>query len=174
MWADSIGPSPRRPDRLGHADEGCPGWPRLTCHLWPGCCSSRTTWRSVLAEDTGREVTLDLAPGPLPVGVTDELAAAVDALLGNVFAHTPDGMPFTVRLAPYAGQVTLTVADAGPGIPAGPLGRGASHTGSTGLGLDIADRAARASGGRLELHAGPGGGALVLLRLGPPAALTRP
>ncbi|MFU8853561.1 sensor histidine kinase [Micromonospora sp. SL1-18] len=134
----------------------------------------RVAFWSVLAEDTGREVTLDLAPGPLPVGVTDdELAAAVDALLGNVFAHTPDGTPFTVRLAPDAGQVTLTVADSGPGLPSGTVRRGASHAGSTGLGLDIADRAAQAGGGRLELRSGPDGGAVVLLRLGPPAASTR-
>ncbi|MCW3815513.1 HAMP domain-containing histidine kinase [Micromonospora sp. DR5-3] len=129
----------------------------------------RVAFWSVLAEDTGRTVTLDLAPGPLPVGVPeDELAAAVDALLGNVFAHTPDGTPFTVRLVPDAGQVALTVADSGPGLPSGTVRRGASHAGSTGLGLDIADRAARASGGRLELHSAVGGGALVLLRLGPP------
>ncbi|MEU5720752.1 HAMP domain-containing sensor histidine kinase [Micromonospora sp. NPDC047738] len=140
----------------------------------PGCDAAavvreRVAFWSVLAEDTGRTVTLDLAPGPLPVGVPeDELAAAVDALLGNVFAHTPDGTPFAVRLAPEAGQVALTVADSGPGLPSGTVRRGASHAGSTGLGLDIADRAARASGGRLELQTVPGGGALVLLRLGPP------
>ncbi len=61
---------------------------------------------SVLAEDTGRTVELDLAPGPLPVAVpADELAAAVDALLGNVFAHTPDGTAFAVRLAPGGDHV---------------------------------------------------------------------
>lgn len=129
----------------------------------------RVAFWSVLAEDTGRTVTVDLAPGPLPVGVGgDELAAAVDALLGNVFAHTPDGTPFTVRLVPQeAGRVALTVADAGPGLPAGAARRGASRAGSTGLGLDIADRAARASGGGLELGDGPDGGAAVVLRLGP-------
>ncbi|MFC4019077.1 ATP-binding protein [Micromonospora sp. GCM10011542] len=127
----------------------------------------RVAFWSVLAEDTGRAVTVDLAPGPLPVGVpADDLAAAVDALLGNVFAHTPDGTPFAVRLVPEAGQVLLTVADEGPGLPAGAVQRGASPTGSTGLGLDIARRAAQAGGGRLELGSGPGGGAQVLLRLG--------
>ncbi|MDZ5441466.1 HAMP domain-containing sensor histidine kinase [Micromonospora sp. 4G57] len=129
----------------------------------------RVAFWSVLAEDTGRSVTLDLAVGPLPVAVAiDELAAAVDALLGNVFAHTPDGTPFTVRLGRDADQVVLTVADSGPGMPPGAVRRGASRAGSTGLGLDIADRAARTSGGRLERHTGPEGGALVLLRLGPP------
>ncbi|MCW3844368.1 HAMP domain-containing histidine kinase, partial [Micromonospora yasonensis] len=128
-------------------------WRSATADAGAGCDAAavvgeRVAFWSVLAEDTGRTVTLDLAAGPLPVGVAaDELSAAVDALLGNVFAHTPDGTPFTVRLAPQAGQVVLTVADAGPGMPAGPVRRGASRAGSTGLGLDIADRAARAGGG---------------------------
>ncbi|MEV0806675.1 HAMP domain-containing sensor histidine kinase [Micromonospora sp. NPDC050200] len=131
--------------------------------------AERVAFWSVLAEDTGRRVDLELARGPLPVGVAaDELAAVVDALLGNVFAHTPDGTPFAVRLAADAGGVLLTVADEGPGLPAGAARRGSSGAGSTGLGLDIADRAARAGGGHLELGAGPGGGAEVRLRLRPP------
>ncbi|MEV0216232.1 HAMP domain-containing sensor histidine kinase [Micromonospora sp. NPDC050695] len=130
--------------------------------------ADRVAFCSVLAEDTGRAVTLDLAAGPLPVGVpADDLTAAVDALLGNVFAHTPDGTPFAVRLARDAGEVLLTVADEGPGMPDGAVRRGASAAGSTGLGLDIARRAAQAGGGRLELRTGPEGGAQVLLRLGP-------
>ncbi|WP_328534063.1 HAMP domain-containing histidine kinase [Micromonospora zamorensis] len=133
--------------------------------------ADRVAFWSVLAEDTGRAVTLDLAPGPLPVGVAaDDLAAAVDALLGNVFAHTPDGTSFAVRLAPDAGEVVLSVADEGPGMPVGAVRRGASAAGSTGLGLDIARRAAQTAGGRLELRTGPRGGAQVLLRLGPPTS----
>ncbi|MFG3555907.1 sensor histidine kinase [Micromonospora sp. NPDC047557] len=131
--------------------------------------ADRVAFWSVLAEDTGRAVHLDLDPGPLTVGVpADDLAAAVDALLGNVFAHTPDGTPFTVRLARDDGEVLLTVADEGPGMPSGAVRRGASPAGSTGLGLDIARRAAQAGGGRLELRSVPQGGAQVLLRLGPP------
>ena len=38
-------------------------------------------------------------PAAGPVTAAD-LAAWVDALLGNVFAHTPDGTPFAVRLGP--------------------------------------------------------------------------
>jgi signal transduction histidine kinase len=129
----------------------------------------RVAFWSVLAEDTGRTVTLDLAEGPLPVAVSaDDLAAAVDALLGNVFAHTPDGTPFSVRLtAGTAGTgATLTIADSGPGMPSGLVRRGASAAGSTGLGLDIARRAAAASGGRLDIASGEQGGAVVTLHLG--------
>jgi signal transduction histidine kinase len=97
----------------------------------------------------------------------------VDALLGNVFAHTPDGTAFAVRLVARAGGgALLTVADHGPGIPEpirwGAL-RGTSGGGSTGLGLDIARRAAAEAGGGLSLDAGPSGGADVTLELGPPA-----
>jgi signal transduction histidine kinase len=144
----------------------------------------RVAFWSVLAEDTGRTATVDLAEGPLPVAVSvDDLAAAVDALLGNVFAHTPDGTPFAVRLTgvPGRGGATLTISDSGPGMPSGLVHRGASAAGSTGLGLDIARRAARASGGRLDIATGERGGAVVTLRLGPAgpgrldqAGLTRP
>ncbi|WBB78763.1 HAMP domain-containing sensor histidine kinase [Micromonospora sp. WMMD882] len=137
--------------------------------------ADRVAFWSVLAEDTGRAVRCDLAAGPLPVGVpADDLAAAVDALLGNVFAHTPDGTPFTVRLTRDGEQAVLAVTDQGPGMPAvttpaGTVRRGASGAGSTGLGLDIARRVAEAGGGRLDLRAGPGGGAEVLLRLRSPS-----
>ncbi|WP_320068673.1 HAMP domain-containing sensor histidine kinase [Micromonospora sp. RTGN7] len=135
--------------------------------------ADRVAFWSVLAEDTGREIRCELESGPLPVGVpADELAAALDALLGNVFAHTPDGTAFTVRLAQEADQVVLIVADEGSGMPSATVRRGASPAGSTGLGLDIARRAAEAGGGRLELRATEGGGAEVRLWLGPPATLT--
>jgi signal transduction histidine kinase len=131
--------------------------------------SERVAFWTVLAEDTGRAVTLDMAgTGPLPVRVPgDELAAALDALLGNVFAHTPDGTAFTVTLASRAGGgALLTVADDGPGLSVDHVRRGASLGGSTGLGLDIARRAAQSSGGRLDLTTGPTGGARVTLVLG--------
>ncbi|MDQ0779677.1 signal transduction histidine kinase [Streptomyces aurantiacus] len=133
----------------------------------------RVAFWAVLAEDTGRAVTLDVtAEGPLPVGVpADELAAAVDALLGNVFAHTPDGTAFSVSLAPRTGGgALLTVADDGPGLSADLAERGTSRGGSTGLGLDIARRVAQSSGGRMDLSAGRTGGARVTLELGPPVS----
>jgi signal transduction histidine kinase len=155
----------------------------------PGRCDAaavvreRLAFWSVLAEDTARAVTAEIAPGPLPVAVdAGDLSAAVDALLGNVFAHTPDGVAFAVRLAERAGGGgELTVADDGPGLPAGaadPTGRGVSGGASTGLGLDIARRAAEQSGGGLRLSASPGAGAgagpgaRIVLELGPPAGLT--
>jgi signal transduction histidine kinase len=138
----------------------------------------RVRFWSALADDTDRAVTAALPAGPVPVGLpAGELAAALDALLGNVFAHTPDGTPFAVTLsARDGGGALLTVADSGPGLPdtirAGG-GRGLSEGGSTGLGLDIAARAARASGGALTLATAPTAGATITLTLGPPARSAR-
>nr|WP_255671742.1 HAMP domain-containing sensor histidine kinase [Glycomyces amatae] len=132
--------------------------------------AERVEFWSALAEDTARECRVRLVPGPLPVRLSAaDLAAAMDSLLANVFAHTPDGTAFEVRLAPrYGGGATVDVADEGPGLPnLAVFNRGRSEGGSTGLGLDIARRAAAASGGQLVFGQGPGGvGALIRLELG--------
>jgi signal transduction histidine kinase len=113
---------------------------------------------------------LDVAHGPLMVGVAEpELGACVDALLGNVFAHTPQGGGFRITLHPGGrGGAVLTVHDDGPGFAdVDPVRRGASGGGSTGLGLDIARQTAEASGVTLTISQGPGGH--VVVELGPPS-----
>jgi signal transduction histidine kinase len=133
----------------------------------------RAHFWSALAADEGRPLTVELPQPdhPLPVRVpADDLTAAVDALLGNVFAHTPDGTPFTLVVEPRdGGGAVVTVRDEGPGMPASAVERGASGRGSTGLGLDIARRTAEASGGALRLSSSPAG-TTVTLELGPPGA----
>jgi signal transduction histidine kinase len=107
---------------------------------------------------------------PLPVRLAaDDLSAAIDALLGNVFAHTPEGVAVDVRATGDGQGVRIEVADRGPGLPPEAADRGHSGGGSTGLGLDIARRTAEAAGGRLELHGRPAGGTSVTMHLGPPA-----
>ncbi len=124
----------------------------------------------VLAEDQGRYVHVDIPTGHWPVRVdAADLGDALDALLGNVFEHTPDGTGFAVRLTPAgSGWISLTVDDTGSGFPSTDVvGRGQSLGGSTGLGLDIARRTAESSGGQLRLAAAAGGGGRVQLILGP-------
>lgn len=132
----------------------------------------RVAFWAVLAEDTDRRTRVDITPGPLAVAAARaDLGAAVDALLGNVFAHTPDGTAFAVHLAAApSGGAVLTVSDDGPGPAPGtdPLRRGASGAGSTGLGLDIARQVGERSGGGLDLRPVPGGGLAVVLRMGGP------
>ncbi|KOU23374.1 histidine kinase [Streptomyces sp. WM6372] len=121
----------------------------------------RTAFWSVLAEQQNRSCSLDLTQEPTTVGLSDDdVAAVVDALIGNVFRHTAPGTPFAVQVVRTAQAVELVVADGGPGIPEPDLAlsRGSS-TGSTGLGLDIAGRAATATGGSVRIGCGPLGGA---------------
>jgi signal transduction histidine kinase len=131
----------------------------------------RVEFWSVLAEDQERPVAVDVPAGPVPVPVAaDELAAAVDALLGNVLAHTPAGVGFAVSVRP--GPVpAVVVEDAGPGI-ADPalLTRGASGGSSTGLGLDIARRTAEEAGGRFDLAPAHPTGLRATMWLGPAPA----
>ncbi|MHA6757740.1 sensor histidine kinase [Streptacidiphilus sp. PAMC 29251] len=115
--------------------------------------------RRCLVEVTGEDALVDLPE--------DDLAAVVDALVGNVFRHTGPGTAFAVRLVRAAQVVVLTVEDAGPGIPDpdDALARGTS-TASTGLGLDIARRAAAATRGTVAIDRGPLGGARISVTFG--------
>ncbi len=133
--------------------------------------AGRVDFWAVLAEDEGRTLAFRPPPRPLPVRVpADDLAAAVDALLGNVFTHTPDGTPVQVDVRPQeGGGAVVTVADEGPGLDVSAVERGRSGGGSTGLGLDIARRTAEASGGALRVTSSARGTS-VTLALGPPAS----
>jgi len=132
----------------------------------------RTTFWQALAEDQDRYMSVEIGSDWLPVRVpAQDLVAAVDILLENVFAHTPEGAAFGVRLTARAnGGAWLTVADDGPGFASDHTARGTSGGGSTGLGLDIARRIADASGGSLTIGRSPRGGAAITLALGPTAA----
>ena len=135
--------------------------------------AERVEFWAALAEDQGREVALVLPAGPSPVRASAvDLEAALDALLGNVVSHTPDGAGLAVSLAPGpGGSWLLEIDDEGPGFAdSAVLERGDSRAGSTGLGLDIARRTAVASGGDLTIGRSPGGGARVTMRLGRPVS----
>lgn len=122
---------------------------------------------SVLAEDQGREVEVDLPPHPTRVALgREEGVAVLDALVGNVFRYTPAGSPFAVTVVGHAGWVSLLVEDAGPGFfdPTAALRRGSSGGGSTGLGLDIVRHAVETTGGTIHLERGKLGGARVRSR----------
>ena len=99
-----------------------------------------------------------------------ELSDAVDALLTNVLQHTPPGTSCHISLEQHEdGRSVLVVEDDGPGlVPDLLLARGTSTSGSTGLGLDIARRVARESGGGLWLARSAWDGARVELEFGAP------
>ncbi|WP_141581796.1 HAMP domain-containing sensor histidine kinase [Actinomadura sp. WMMA1423] len=130
--------------------------------------TERVRFWSVLADEQRRRMDLRIPPGPLEIKVrAEDLSACLDALLGNVFSHTPEGSALSVTLQPRSGAVYLTVDDAGPGFgDRHLLRRGVSTASSTGLGLDIVRRTAEASGGSLQLGVSAVGGARVKVRFG--------
>lgn len=140
----------------------------------PGTCDvasvveARMAFWSAHAADQGRVCEIDVGePAWVPLS-PDALGAVVDALLENVFRHTPAATPVGVSVVRHAGWVTLVVEDGGTGVadPSSALHRGSSGGGSTGLGLDIARAAAEATGGTIHLERGRLGGARVRLRFG--------
>ncbi len=136
-------------------------------------------WRA-LAADEERQCQLLLGGVPVDpaepgarwravtVAVEPEaLAAGLDVLLENVFAHTERGVAFQLSVAadPDGGCV-IAVDDAGPGFDPSMMAAGRSGGGSTGLGLAIVGRLARSTGGSMAVETSPLGGARVVCRLG--------
>ncbi len=131
----------------------------------------RMTFWAVLAEDQGRAWSIDLPDHVDPVAVArEEIEAALDALLANVFAHTPEGTAFSVGVrAAGGGRSLLVVEDEGPGIT-DQFASERGHTGrsdgmGTGLGLDIVRRTAEHGGGAFRMLGGAKGGCRVELEL---------
>ncbi|GGW20461.1 two-component sensor histidine kinase [Streptomyces capoamus] len=126
----------------------------------------RMEFWSALAEDEGRKWRVAGVDRPVRIPVARaDLAAGLDALLGNVFRHTAEGTAFAVDVHNGDDAVIVLVSDAGPGIPdpeaAMARGRGSGTTGSTGLGLDIVRRLAESTGGDVRIGSSVLGGAEV-------------
>jgi signal transduction histidine kinase len=129
----------------------------------------RVAYWSALAEDQGRTMEHRVEDRPLWARLdAAELSDVVDVLIDNVFAHTEEGVSLEVWVVSRAdGAVVLTVEDGGQGLPQTDIiARGSSGAGSTGLGMDIVRRAAKASGGGMEVGRSRLGGALIRVVLG--------
>ncbi|MFE1475115.1 sensor histidine kinase [Streptomyces cyaneofuscatus] len=128
-----------------------------------------------LVEDAageGQRVAVRAERAVVVVADPDLVRRAVANLVGNalVHGHRP-GEPAEVEVTVDGdgAATTVTVEDAGPGLPpevAGALfDRFSSGSGSTGLGLSIASWVAHAHGGSLTAEPGRRGGARFVLRL---------
>lgn len=126
--------------------------PGVKCDL-ARVVADRVTFWEALAEEQGRSLAIDSAPAPVVVALAaTDLQAMLDALIENVFAHTPEGTPIAVLLLVVESTAVLEIHDGGPGFPdTGVMSRGATGRGGTGLGLDIARRTAESAGGSLAV-----------------------
>ena len=137
-----------------------------TCDL-AAVVRERAAFWAPLAEDDGRRADAVATDEPLIVRLDEsEAVAAVDALITNVFSHTPEGTAYEVRVDRVGDTARLVVRDDGPGVtdPTGATARGTSTADSTGLGLDIVRHAARAAGGSVTLSS-PGRGLTVTVEI---------
>lgn len=132
-----------------------------------GIVDDRVAFWQPLLEDEGRTLSVDVPDRPTWVGVdAEDLAAGLDALVGNVIHHTAPGTPLGVHVDEDGDHAVLVVHDAGRGFDDPRVAeRGRSGGTSTGLGLDICRRLAEDAGGAFQLGTGPLGGAAVTLRL---------
>jgi signal transduction histidine kinase len=117
----------------------------------------------------GTEHVLDVPnEGPSASCDRERVAQIVRILIDNALRHTPEGTDVTVSAIRYNGAAELTVADRGPGLPAGARGKvferfftGDAARGA-GLGLAIARELAERMDGRLVLTSDNGSTAFTL------------
>lgn len=129
---------------------------------------TRSEFWDVLAKNQGRGLHVEVGESPVLIQAREEdTAAAIDALIGNVFAHTEAGTNFGIAVRRVGPNVEIEVADSGPGFPAGfdPADRGASGGDSSGLGLDIVRQFAQEANGVMRTVSSPLGGARVILEI---------
>src|SRR5688500_15397042 len=120
----------------------------------------------------GRDVRIDV-PDDVPLVLVDGVALeqVIVNLIDNALQYTPAGTPIEISVRRVERDVTLEVADRGPGLPAGaedrvfekffrshPATRGTRGRG-IGLGLAICRAVVESHGGRIAASNRPGGGA---------------
>jgi signal transduction histidine kinase len=124
---------------------------------------------------TSRNLRLIIAPVPYELFVVADrqlLAAALTNLLQNAFKFTPAAGKVTLRTLVVGGRVLVEVEDECGGLPNGsaeelfrPFAQsGADRTG-LGLGLAIASKTMKASGGELRVRDIPGKGCVFTMEL---------
>ncbi len=133
-----------------------------------------------IAEDSrissGRDISASVPDSALINGDSVWLRQAVENLIANAVAHTPESSPIELKLFEDAETATVLVVDHGPGIPeherervfdrfARPdRGRDRSH-GGAGLGLAIVREVVLSHDGKVAILETPGGGATVEIQL---------
>jgi len=118
----------------------------------------------------GRRVALEATGQGAFLADRHQLRRAALNLTRNAIEASPEGGVVALDLAVAGGEVSLTVLDRGPGLPAEARARlcepfCTTKSGGTGLGLALARKAALAHGGTLALDDRDGGGTAARLRV---------
>ena len=124
-----------------------------------------TDLRTLLARESSSLVNVVTPADPvrLPGEAAEQAALAVRAALDNVRRHCPAGTHAWVLVEDEGDQVTVTIRDDGPGIPAGRLDDAAAD-GRLGVTQAIRGRV-RDLGGSADVSSTPGAGTEVRLRI---------
>ncbi len=120
-------------------------------------------------DPNGHEIVTEVAPGSFMLDAS-KAERIVENLLSNALRHTPAGTRVWVRGAAADGGVSITVEDAGPGVPEDlhdavfePFrqapGSSSEHSPGVGIGLSLVRRFAELHGGQAWLETREGGGA---------------
>jgi signal transduction histidine kinase len=134
------------------------------------------------ARDRGIEIeTAFPDPELYVVGDPEALRRGVSNLVTNALKHGGEENAVKVSVGSLGGEVTISVADRGPGIPASEVphlfeafyrGRRAreQQIRGSGLGLSLVQQVAREHGGRVEVDSSPGRGSIfsIVLPEAPP------
>lgn len=128
--------------------------------------SERVELWSALADDQGVRVVADVRHPAVVQATPGRLDQALDNLIENALAVSPEGGTITVRVTPTATGQELHVLDDGPGMSDAERSRAFDRfwrseragTVGTGLGLAIVRRLVESDGGSIELRTAPGGG----------------
>jgi two-component system, OmpR family, sensor histidine kinase CiaH len=122
---------------------------------------------AAIAETRRLRLSVDASGDGLVVSAPPEwLDRLLGVLVDNACKYSPDAGIVRISVAAHGGRVSLTVDDAGSGIPLGErphifdrFHRATDAAGGAGLGLAIADAIVRATHGRWTVGDAPPGGA---------------
>ena len=133
-----------------------------------GAVRDRMSFWSVLAKSQNRPFLLEAPSRRIEIGLDKgEVEAAIDALVSNIFAHTPEGTGFRVVMRncrQRPGFWAVLVEDDGPAASQMESFRPPQNAG-TGLGLDIVRRTVERVGGTTHIGHSQSGGYRVELTL---------
>ena len=130
---------------------------------------------NLVAQEKGVDLTYSAGGDCVVLGTRDETHQVIYNLVDNAVKYTGSGGAVQVALGRAAGEVILTVADNGAGIPEADLPRiferfyrvdkaRSRAAGGTGLGLSIVNDTVKRRGGVVEAANRPGGGAVFTVR----------